>query len=332
MNQPSAPTAPTPAAAPTETADGSGVYQSDFEARSNAAFGIDDAKPAGEAPSSADNQPGASPADSAAVDHAQARRGRLAKLQAQERASVDAKQRQKGNEDLQQRLAVVEKERDEAKRMADQRIDFASLDERSFLEHAAKARVTPQRLAEWIKEQSERPELAMHRAADAAIQPKLTEWEKRIAEKESKLDAIIAQQEQQAIAREEAQAFHEFSSFVQESATTSPYSAAFLAKHGPEQFSKLAFSAAASVPPGAGAQAVLDHIEENLSLLAPIYAAPAATPAKPSNPPNIPGAAKPMSTVSNTLAQTRASVVDEDAALAGLSFEERSARVFGTGR
>lgn len=330
MNQPSAPTAPTPAAAPTETANGSGVYQSDFESRSASVFGNDDAQPAGEAPAAApsSSDPSAAAAGSATVDHAQARRERLAKLQAQERASVDAKQRQKGNEELQQRLANAEKERDEAKRMADQRIDFTTLTEPQFFEYAARAKVTPQRLAEWLKEQSERPELAAHRAVDSAVTPKLAEWEKRIAEKESKLDAIIAQQQSAQVAREEAEAFHEFSSFVQESATTSPYSAAFLAKHGPEQFSKLAFSAAASVPPGAGAQAVLDHIEENLSMLAPIYAAPAATPAKPSTLPNIPGAAKPMTTVSNTLAQTRASVVDEDAEWASLPFEERSARLF----
>jgi hypothetical protein len=330
LNQPSAPTAPAPTAAPAESPNGSGVYESDFTARSNSVFGNDDAKPAGDAsPAAPTSIPDASSADSAPVDHAQARRERLAKLQAQERASVDAKQRQKGNEELQQRLAVAEKERDEAKRMAEQRIDFASLDERSFLEHAAKARVTPARLAEWIKEQTERPELAVHRAAESAIAPKLSEWDKRFAEKEAKLDAIIAQQEQQAVQREEAEAFNEFAGFVQQNAVTSPFAAAFLRTHGPEQFSKLAFSAAASVPPGAGAQAVLDHIEENLSMLAPIYAAPAATPAKPSTLPNINGAAKPMTTVSNTLAQTRASVVDEDAEWSSLPFEERSARVFG---
>lgn len=64
-------------------------------------------------------------------------------------------------------------------------------------------------------------------------------------------------------------------------------------------------------------------------MLARIYSAgQAVSTAKPSVPPTNPAAARAPTTVSNTLAQTRASVVDEEAEWASLPFEERSARLF----
>ncbi len=312
-------------AAPTD--NGTGVSVQSFEDRSAAAFGdapaqTADATVTGASPSQTD-----SPAVSA-EDAAKARRERLAKAAADMRASVDAKAQKREDAELRQRLAAAEKRAEEAERMRDQRIDISTLTEPQFFEYAAKAKVAPARLAEWLKEQSEHPELAAHRAAESAVAPKLTEWEKRIAAKEAELDQIIEHQRRSVVDAEEHAAFQEFAAFTASNAVTSPYSAAFLQRKGAGEFKKLALSAAARVPPGAGAQAVLDHIEENLSLLAEIYAPPGA-PAKASNPHPIPGAAKPMTTVSNTLAQQRASVVDEDDSLSGLTFEERSARVFG---
>lgn len=335
MNQPSASPAP---AAPAENT-GSGVsvgpstattdYESDFEARSASVFG--------NAPSSqAADEEAAPPAPSEATvaspvasedEATKARRERLAKLTADEARSVDAKAQKKEQDELRQRLERAEKRAEEAERMAAQRIDITNLTESQFFEHAAKAKVTPQRLGEWLREQTQNPELAASRAAEAAVTPKLTEIEKRIAEKEARLDQFLAQQAQQAADAEEAQAFQSFASFTASNAVTAPYSANFLNQAGADQFRKVATSIAATLPPNAGPQALLDKLEENFAQLARIYAPSGAT-AKPSTPQPNHGAAKPMTTVSNTLAQTRASVVDEDAEWASLPFEERSARLF----
>ncbi len=327
-------------AATTQTS-GSGVavepvqsYEATFEERSAAVFGNDPVdvptapKSAGEAAAAPAADPPAEASPAVSEDEAtKARRERLAKLAANEAASVDAHARRKEQDELRQRLAAAEKRADEAERMAALRIDPATIDERSFFEHAAKAKVTPQRLGEWLREQTENPELAVSRTVDSALTPKLTEWEKRIADKEAKLDAIIQQQEDARIEREESAAFHEFSTFASSNATTSPYTAAFLRECGPQEFRKVVVNAASRLPANAGPQALLDSLEENFAKLARIYAAPAAA-AKASTPQPNPGAAKPMTTVSNTLAQTRASVVDEDAEWASLPFEERSRRLF----
>jgi hypothetical protein len=327
-----------PVAAPTTPADnGTGVsYESSFEARSASVFGNDpdtSSQAADEAPGS--SSPNAAPPDAApaaSVDDvdeaAQARRARLAQLRQQEAASVDAKASKRQHEELQQRLAAAEKRAEEAERMAALRVDPETLDERGFFEAAAKAKVTPQRLAEYLKQQAENPELVAARAAESAISPKLTEIEKRIAEKEARLDAFLQQQEQAQQDAAEREAFHQFAAFTTANAVTSPRSSAFLREFGPDEFQKVATSVAATLPPNAGPQALLDSLEENFARLARVYAgSPAA--AKQSIPQSNPGAAKPMTTVSNTLAQQRASVVDEDADWASLPFEERSARVFG---
>lgn len=311
-------------------------YESSFEARSAAVFGNDaSSEPAGEPngapPAPSPDAPTASPADSGDADAQRAaRRQALAELQARERASVDAKQRQKGDEELRAALAAAEKRAEEAERMAAQRIDVETLTEDQFFEHARKARVSPQRLGEWLREQAQNPELVAAREATKVIDPKISALEKRVAEQQELIDSFLKNQESARVAAEEEHLFSSFSSFTTESATTSPRAAAFLREFGPAEYRKIVNSAVARVPEGAGAQAVLDEIEENLSALARIYAAPAAA-AKPSIPQPNSGAAKPMTTVSNTLAQTRASVVDEEAEWASLPFEERSARLFGRG-
>jgi hypothetical protein len=337
VNTPQANNSPVTEASPTTSTDnGTGVsYESSYEARAAAVFGNDfdtSSQAADEAPVSSPNAapPDAAPAASADdVDEAtQARRQRLAQLRQQEAASVDAKAQKRQHEELQQRLAAAEKRAEEAERMAALRVDPEALDERGFFEAAAKAKVTPQRLAEYLKQQAENPELLAARAAETALTPKLSEMEKRIAEKEARLDAFLQQQEQAAEAASERAAFQHFAAYTTANAVTSPRSAAFLREFGPEEFQKIATSVAASVPPNAGPQALLDSLEENFARLARVYAgSPAA--AKQSIPQHNPGAAQPMTTVSNTLAQQRASVVNEDADWASLPFEERSARVFG---
>ena len=142
---------------------------------------------------------------------------------------------------------------------------------------------------------------------------------------------FLRQQEEQRAAYQEAQAVHQFTAYTQSNAADAPYASAFLREFGPDEFATVARSAAQSVPPNAGWQAVLDVIEDNLSGMAKIYAAnPAAIQQRPQAPSKqVPAAAKAPTTVSNSLAQERASVVDEDTNWGSLSFEERSAKVFG---
>lgn len=333
MNNPSAsPASPAPAAAPAD--NGTGVtFESSFEARSASVFGNDEGTSSQAADESAASPPTAQPsADASAVASddeaaAVARRARLAQLSAKESASVDDKNRAKEGNELRAQLAAANKRADEAERMAAQRIDFASLDERSFLEHAAKAKVTPQRLGEWIREQSANPELAASRAVEGAIDPKLAPIREELAQTKAQLQAFLDAQQSAAADREEAEAFHSFATYTAGNTATSPRAAAFLREYGAEEYRKVATSIAATLPPNAGPQALLDSLEENFAKLARIYA-PAGATAKPSIPQPNPGAAKPMTTVSNTLAQTRASVVDEETEWASLPFEERSARLF----
>lgn len=321
----------TPAAAPTADAqpNGSGVLPS-LEERSAALFGPDtSSEPADDTAGTA--PPAASPASAAdsgdAAAARAARREAIAKLAEQERSSVDAKALKREHSELQQRLASAEKRAEEAERMASQRIDMTGLTEDQFFEHARNAKVTPQRLGEWLREQMANPELAAARAATSAVDPKIAALEKRIAEQQEQLQGFLAGQQSAHEEAEEEHAFHSFSNYTVNNAATSPHTAAFLREFGSEDFRKLATSAAARVPPNAGPQAVLDEIEENLSRLARVYAASPAA-AKPSIPQHTRGAAQPMTTVSNSLAQQRASVVDEDADWASLPFEERSARLF----
>jgi hypothetical protein len=317
--------------APATEAAPASNFESDFAARSAALFGTEASPQApdenvdGSTPASptADASTVASEDDAAAA----ARRERLAALSAREAGSVDAKNRAKAEAELRQRLASAEKRAEEAERMAGQRIDITNLTEAQFFEHAARAKVTPQRLGEWLREQTQNPELAASRAVESALQPKLTEIEKRLAEKEARLDAFLSEQASAKADMEEAQAFQGFASFTASNAVTSPRAAAFMREFGPEEYRKVATSVAASLPPNAGPQALLDSLEENFAKLARVYA-PSGAPAKPSIPQPNPGAAKPMTTVSNTLAQTRASVVDEDTEWASLPFEERSSRLF----
>ena len=306
-----------------------------LEERAAAAFGPDapaesvgEASDANAAPSS--EVPGESTTASAgASDAATERRARLERLRAEEAARVDAQRKHRDGEELRRRIDEAEQRAKAAEERASRAIDPASLTQEKFFELASTLNVPPQKLGEWLRERMTNPELAAEQAAVRALDPKLTAIEKRLADKEAQLDAFLQDQQRRAAQAEEQEAFNTFVQFTGQSGATAPHSARFLETFGPKEFHRLALSAAASVPPNAGAQAVLDQIEENLSLLARVYSGNAPAPQqRPAHPHPSLAAAKAPTTVSNTLAQQRAAVVDDDAKWASLSFEERSARVF----
>lgn len=333
MNVPTQQSAPQQTAPTTTNADGV-THVPSIEERSAAVFGpdtppsqaADDSSGTNAAPSPSE-APGGSPAASAG-DPAAERRARLAALKEGERQRVDAQARHRQSEELATRLAEAERKAKEAEERAKSAINPSELNEEKFFELASSLNVPPQKLGEWIRDRMTNPEAAAAQAAARAIDPKLSAIEKRLAEKEAQLDAFLAQQRAQAEQAEEMRAAQEFFRFTESNAATAPHSARFLSKFGPAEFHKVAVSAAAMVPPHAGAQAVLDQIEENLATLAAIYSGDApGTQQRPAHTPN-PAAAKAPTTVSNTLAQQRAAVVDENADWASLPFEERSARLF----
>lgn len=329
LNQPSQQAEPT-AQAPETTSNGV-THVPSLQERSAAAFSD---SPETAAESAESSQPSSTPADTAAVSaedtpekRAAERRARIEAYKADERQRVDAQQRHRDRDALERRAAEAERERDEIKAKG-AGLDPSTLTEEQFLNLAEKINVSPQKLGELIRERMLNPEAVAARAAVTSVDPKIAALEKKLAAQDAAIRSFLDQQQAQAVHHQEAQAAHEFNSFVTENAASAPYSASFLKIHGGNEFYKLAHSAAASVPPGAGWQAVLDQIEENLSSMAPIYAPQGATAQqRPALPKPNPAAAK-ATTVSNSSAQGRASIVDEEANWASLPFAERSARLF----
>ncbi len=325
MNNPTQQSAPTAPSEAQSSGNGVAVVRvPSLEERSNAAFDITPpSDPAGDPASPAAD----STAGSAGVDPAAARAERRAqyeKLRSEEAARVDAQARHREHDSLRQRLADAERRAEEQKG----HVDPTKLDEAAFFDLATKLNVTPQKLGEWLRERITNPELAAAQAATRVVDPKLSAMQQRLDEQQRVIDDFLGSQATQRQQAEERHYTEQFHAFTRENASTSPYAARFLELHGPEQYAQIALGAASKVPEGAGAQAILDEVEERLTQLAQIYA-PQGAPqqrAAPSYPHH--AAAKAPTTVSNTLAQTRASVVNEDEDWAALPFEERSARLF----
>lgn len=270
--------------------------------------------------------PAPSPAVSDAAKAAEERRARLDALKTRERASVDAKTRQHEADQIRARLEAADRERAALQEQLKGRIAPDELDEAKFFQLAEQLKVPPAKLADWLRERMANPEAAAAQAARAVVDPKMTALERKIAEQEQTIQRFLADQAKQREDAEEQAAAREFFDFTSQNASSAPYASAFL-KARPNEFYRLALSAARQLPAGAGPQAILDQVEENLSLLAPVF----GTTSTPSNgkhalPPH-PAAAKAPTTVSNALAQERASVVDDSVDLASLSFEDRLERV-----
>jgi hypothetical protein len=323
-----------PAAAPTAPAEpGSGVtIVPSLEDRSRAAF--DGLETAGDATATAPPD-GSSPAASSPSEDAEAkarteRRAALAAATAKERERVDVMSARREAEQLRAKLAEYEARPKEAPAPA---IDGPESFFAMAQQLAASGKLTPQQLGEWIREQTANPELAAASAATKLVDPKLSALEKRIADQQKVIDEFMQRQQHQAEQAEEQHAANQFFRFTTENAGSAPKCAAFLNNFGPQEFYKLALKASESVPASAGPQAVLDEIEENLVRFGAIYGAQPGAPVNQRTPaPTTPqnhAPAKAPTTISNTLAQTRATVVDEDAEFASLPFEERSRRAFG---
>lgn len=320
---------PAPTAAP-ETSGAPTNYDATFAERSAAIFGTSET--AGDAgASSVAPADAASPAASAEPDAAakarQERRAQLERLRAEERAKVDSMSAIRERDELKRQL---QEERERAKAYATH-IDPTKLTKEQFFELAAKnPDLSPQELGEWLRERMANPEAAAAQAAKRAVDPELAQLKKLVEEQKAQIDSFLSAQQQSHAEAAERQAAEQFNAFTVENSSVAPASARFLEKFGPQEYYKLAQRAAQVVPPYAGPQAILDEIEEHLTQLGAIYSAPSAGQQQRRQAPlTTPSAAAQAPThVTNSLAQQRSSVVDEDNDWASLPFEERSARLF----
>jgi len=327
LNQPQQLNGAAPAAAPATEQAGSPVPS--FDERAESVFSSESAAdPSSPAPAASDGST-ADSGDPSAAARAERRR-QLDAVLAQERARVDAQARQREAAEATRRAEQAERKAAELEARLNGHVDPSKLDAQGFFALAKRLQIPPADLGKWLKDQEQNPELIAQHVARQTIDPKIAELERRLAEQDAQLAQFNqrhSEEQQRAIAIQRGSAML---SFTEQAATQAPHSAAFLKKFGPEEFLKLANSASPVVPNGSGwEQHVLDSVEDMLTHLGSIYGQPqAAPPQQRQAPPSPhPGAAKPMTTVSNTLAQTRASVVEE-ADLAKLPFEERSRIVF----
>lgn len=321
-------------AAPSGEPNSAGIIPS-YDERAASAFGDPSSETAADPSAPPAPLEGSTAASGDEAAKRAARRKQLDATLAQMRQSVDAQARHRQAEEAIRRAAAIERENDELKRQVAERVDPSTLTEQGFFDLAKKLQVAPKKLGEWLRLQAESPEVIATQAAQRALDPKLSELEKRLAEQDAYIKRIDADRATEKATAEAYARGASMIAFTEAASAQAPFAAQFLKQHGPEEFITLANSAAASVPMGPGwEQGVLDLVEDNLTLLLkPYLSQQAAAPQQKQapTPPN-PGAAKPMNTVSNTLAQSRASVVDEEADWAALSYDERAARLFGDGR
>jgi hypothetical protein len=305
--------------APTPPGDGA----DDFDARLHALRAEPDASAPAPAPEAGNSLPpaSASEADSdAGAKRAEERRARLAEMQARLRRQVDDRPA-RPTEDYVAKLAEAQKRLDEMQAAQSKFVDPSKLDEAGFFDLAKRLQVSPQKLGEFLREATLHPEVVAAQAAQKALDPRIAAAEERAAKAEQMVQQFIAEQHAREAQAREAAVMNQFvQSITPEEA---PHAATFLQAFGPQEFLRVVESAASELPEGAGRQALVDVLEENLERLARAFVPPSS--AKQTTPTPIHAAAK-ATTVSNTLAQTRASVVEDDD-WASLPFEERLARM-----
>lgn len=345
MNAPTTTQATEAAPAPAESGTQATTFEQRFEALKTEAYREEAAGPSESADSpteAASPPPAAAPVDAPAVSgdpeaakRAEERRARLDALKAETRAQVDAKAQRAEQERIARDLAEYKRRAEEAEARAAKLLDPESIDEAAWIALAERRNIRPERVTEWIRNSLEHPErvaeAAAIKAAQANVDPKLAALEARLAAAERRA-AEAEERQAQAQARAEAeQQTRAFFGMVQASADRAPLAAKLLAADE-QEFIAMADLAAASVP-GMGPQALLDAVEELLDSqgreLAKKYASLyglTTGQATATSKPTTRGAAKPTTTVSNSSARERASIVEDDG-LAGLSFDERLARL-----
>jgi len=302
-----------------------------IEDRAAAIFGT--ASPGGDPPAPVGEVAAEAPAPDALSEARAARRAALLQAKEQERQQVDSKTAIKERDELRKRLAQVE----DQNKAYSAYIDPTKLTKEQFFSLAEKnPELTAQELGEWLRERMANPDQAAARAAKAAVDPEVAALKKQLADQQAALDEFKQHHQAEKAHVEEQHYAQQLHAFVNENASTAPLTARFVAAKGIEGLYDAALSVAQRLPAGAGPQAILDELEESLIAgqrdYASIYGNPVTTQQRPqaNTPPQNQAAAKAPMHVSNTLAQQRSSVVDEQADFAKLTLIERANRLFGT--
>jgi hypothetical protein len=294
----------------------------DYDARAAQVFGND-----GETPAQADAPATAAP-DEAAQRRAE-RRKQLDALIAEDARKLDDHAHRRKLEAEAKRAEQLQRDLEERDAKLKTAIDPSGLDEAGFFSLAEKLGVSPKKLGEWLQKQQTNPERIAAEVAKREIDPALVELREQNAALQKRLDAFEQSTKTEKQRSEAMGNAERMMAFTKANVQQAPLSAAFLENYGVEQFVALANGASEGIPMSAGwEQHLLDAMEDRLSELGKIFKPQSGSPERKQAPPTNHGAAKPMTTISNTFAQARASVVDEDADFAKLPYDERAKRVF----
>lgn len=280
--------------------------------------------PAGTAPATT------SAADSTDEARRAERRARLDALKATERQSVDRKERQSANDKLQRDFAAAQARAEQAEARAAAGIDRSILkDPLKVIKLLEDAGIPADQVANAIRESITNPEITATRAAREAISPELAAMRQAMEAQQAQIADLLAQQSAASAHATEQRDTEDFLGFAGAAKDTHKLSASLLA-HDRNEFLALANIAAAGVPAGAGRAALLDRLEDMLDgdvrQVAQKYAAiygPTPAPSPATQPRS--GAVQPT-TVSNSLAQGRSTLVEEED-FARLPIEERAKRL-----
>lgn len=335
MNNPS-PTITAPAAEATTSSEAGTIEQ-----RQAALFeelGGEPVQPAGDEAEDATgtpagterSAPAVSPADSTDEARRAERRQRLDAMKLQTRQDVDRKERQSAYDKQQRDLTAAQERADLAEKRASTALDRSVLKDPIKVLRLLEAEGIPaDQVANAIRESMTNPEIAATRAAREAISPEVAQARAENAALKARLDAFEAREAASNARYAEQRDTEEFITYAGTASQRAPLAAKLLA-HDRNEFLQLATIAAEGVPPGAGRDALLDKLEDLLDGdvrgVAQKYAAiygPLPTPSPA--PQTRPGAVQPT-TVSNSLAQGRTTLVEEED-FARLPLEERARRI-----
>jgi hypothetical protein len=257
------------------------------------------------------------------------RRARLEALSRETREAVDRKERQTASEKLARDLAAAQARAAEAEKRAAAALDRAVLKDPIKVMRLMEAEgIHADKVAEAIRESITNPDVVASRAAREAVSPEIQAMRDEIAASREQVKQLLATVAQRDAAAEEQRHTEAFVQHAAASATRAPLAAALL-KHDRAEFLQIAEIASRRVHEGAGADALLDALEDVLDSdvrqVAQKYAAIYGT-AQPSPATQTRRGAVQPNTVSNSLAQERGSLVEEED-LAKLPLEERARRL-----
>jgi len=283
--------------------------------------GVDDSpEPAGDGeapPPPAQADP--SPADSGEPtdeDPAAARRARLAELREREAQAAEARQREAALRKREEEFEQYKRRAEQAEARASQLLDLDGMTLDQFFEVCAQRGWGPQEIAERVRMAQEDPSSVARETAKKTVSSEVEALRAMVAEQAARIDQLQGHAQSAQYQAAEQAAAQELYQTVR-AAKDAPLSAAFLEAKGEDRFYKLAISTAARLPDGAGMQAVLDAVEEELADYAPVYSSTQPSAPKPS-------ATAPADTIHNHQASER-SAVHEETDWADLSAEERAA-------